>query len=155
MSDENSKEYSLKVTRDVVLDLWPLYSEGEARPGTRILVEEYLKQDAQLRGQLDLHDVQSLGDMRPLQKSTMPADLEMRSLRRTQGLFRWQRRIYAWALALTITSLSGVLYLQQGSFAFHFFFRDYPQVFVPCISLAVSLWVNYFVLKYKLRPTKL
>jgi hypothetical protein len=36
------------VTREVILDLLPVYLAGEASPATRTLVEEYLKQDAEL-----------------------------------------------------------------------------------------------------------
>jgi len=35
----------MKITRDVVVDLWPLYESGEASADTRALVEEFLKGD--------------------------------------------------------------------------------------------------------------
>lgn len=38
----------MNVTREVILDLLPVYLAGEASPATRTLVEEYLKQDAEL-----------------------------------------------------------------------------------------------------------
>ena len=38
----------MNVTREVILDLLPLYLAGEASPATRALVEEYLKQDSEL-----------------------------------------------------------------------------------------------------------
>jgi hypothetical protein len=37
----------MKITRDVVNDLWPLYEAGEASADSRALVEEYLKGDAE------------------------------------------------------------------------------------------------------------
>jgi len=33
------------VTRDVITDLWPLYTAGEASPDTRALIESFLKDD--------------------------------------------------------------------------------------------------------------
>ncbi|MGP8176180.1 MAG: hypothetical protein ACLP7O_16780 [Terracidiphilus sp.] len=154
MQDQGHEELSLKVSREVILDLLPLYLAGEASAETCALVEEYLKHDAELLSQIDRDGVRKLIAV-PLSGAGLPAELELRSLRRTRGLLRWQRRIYGWALALSIASLGGVGFIQQGHFAFHFFFRDYPQVFVPCISLAVSLWINYFVLRWRLRSTKL
>ena len=38
----------MEITRDVVLDLMPLYMAGEASADTRALVEEYLETDPQL-----------------------------------------------------------------------------------------------------------
>ncbi len=38
----------MNVTREVILDLLPVYLSGEASPATRALVEEFLQQDAQL-----------------------------------------------------------------------------------------------------------
>ncbi|MBN1593595.1 MAG: hypothetical protein JW941_10175 [Candidatus Coatesbacteria bacterium] len=37
-----------KITRNVILDLLPLYQAGEASEDTRMLVEEYLETDADL-----------------------------------------------------------------------------------------------------------
>ena len=42
----------MKITRDVVRDLWPLYAANEASPDTRILVEEFLRGDPELEEQL-------------------------------------------------------------------------------------------------------
>jgi len=40
----------MEVTRDVILDLLPLYVADEASADTRALVEEYLETDAELAG---------------------------------------------------------------------------------------------------------
>ncbi len=38
----------MNVTKDVILDLLPLYFSDEASPDTRVLVEEHLQQDPEL-----------------------------------------------------------------------------------------------------------
>ena len=38
----------MEITRDVILDLLPLYLAGEVSAGTRTLVEEYLKTDPEV-----------------------------------------------------------------------------------------------------------
>jgi anti-sigma factor RsiW len=42
----------MKITRDVVNDLWPLYEAGEASADSRAVVEEYLKGDAEFARRL-------------------------------------------------------------------------------------------------------
>jgi len=140
----------MTVSREIILDLLPLYAAGEASPETCILVEEYLKRDAELRNQLDRDGMENLAAI-SVSATALPVDLELRSFRRTRHLLRWQRRVYGLAFALSIASLGGVGYIQQGQPVFHFFFHYYPQVFVPCISLAVCCWINYFVLSWRLR----
>ena len=39
----------MKITRDIVSDLWPLCVSGEASPDSRALVDEFLAQDRELR----------------------------------------------------------------------------------------------------------
>jgi hypothetical protein len=154
MQDESYKELATKISREVILDLLPLYAAGEASAETCALVEEYLKRDAELRGRVELDGVKNLAAARS-SGTALPDDLELRSLRRTRSLLRWQRRLYGWGLAFSIASLGGVGYIQQGRPVFHFFFSGYPQVFVPCVSLAVSCWINYFVIRWRLRSSRL
>jgi hypothetical protein len=42
----------MKITRDVVVDLWPVYESGEASADTRALVDEFLKQEPDLARKL-------------------------------------------------------------------------------------------------------
>ena len=40
----------MKVTRNVILDLLPLYIAGEVSDDTRTIIEDYLKTDSELAG---------------------------------------------------------------------------------------------------------
>lgn len=151
---QTQNEIAMKVSREVILDLLPLYMAGEASPATCTLVEEFLRQDAELRAQLNGGSIKDLIVL-PSGKAEMPVDLELRSLRRTRGLLKWQRRLYGWGLAFSIASISGVGYWQNGHPVFHFFLSSYPRLFVPCISLAVSCWINYFILLWRLRSNRI
>ena len=79
----------MNVTREVILDLLPVYLTGEASPATRELVEEYLKQDPELARRLRNQWAENLSRVAP---STLPPELELNALRRTRGLISWQRR---------------------------------------------------------------
>src|SRR4029077_7540453 len=43
---------SMNITRDVINDLWPVYAAGEASADTRLLVEEFLRQNPEVAGLL-------------------------------------------------------------------------------------------------------
>ena len=59
----------MKVTRDVILDLLPLYLAGEASADTRILVEKYLETDPKL-AQLAAESAELLPDDNPVPLTT-------------------------------------------------------------------------------------
>jgi len=48
------EETHMNVTREIILDLLPVYLSGEASPATRSLVEEYMKRDPELAQRIRL-----------------------------------------------------------------------------------------------------
>jgi hypothetical protein len=144
MSNEKAMGVTMFVPREAILDLWPLYAEGEAKAETRAMVDAYLAQDETLRLEVE-RDGLDLTPELPLPATGPSAETELRTLRHAQGLLRWQRRLYSWAWVFTVVSLGGVGWIQNGKFSFHFFLSDYPQYFRPCISIAATCWINYFI----------
>ena len=55
----------MNVTREVIVDLLPVYLSGEASPATRTLVEEYMKQDAELAQRVRLQWAESFAKLAP------------------------------------------------------------------------------------------
>lgn len=153
MTTEKTGGLPMRASRDVILDLLPLYSAGEASPGTRALVEEYLSLDESLREEVDRNALLEPVEL-PATGSRLADETELRSLRRTQSLLAWQRRLYAWAVTLSVLSVSGVGWIQDGRLRFHFFLSQYPHYFWPCVSLAVSSWINYFFFRWRIRRSK-
>jgi anti-sigma factor RsiW len=142
----------MKVTRDVVMDLLPLYVAGEARADTRALVEEFLEGDPELRREVREGGLDAL--LGAASAGSVPPDLELRALRRTRGRLRWQRLTYAWALTVSFLSLSSVISLEDGQVHFRLLLADYPRIFAPCAVLAASLWVTYYLLRRHTRASK-
>jgi anti-sigma factor RsiW len=138
----------MRVTRDVVMDLLPLYAAGEGSADTRALVQEFLDQDPELRRQAEEARLETI-HAASVPRSALPPDLELRTLRRTRGRLRWQRLTYAWALTLTLLSLSSVISFEGGHLHFRMLLFEYPHLFVPCVALAASCWANYVVLRRK------
>jgi len=143
----------MNVTRDVVVDLLPLYVAGEGSADTRALVEAFLSEDMELKRQFEqarLDDLPEAG----ASAVAPPPELELRSLRRTRGVLRWQRITYAWALALSLLPFSTAISFSEGHLSFRWLVLEYPQLLVPCMVLALTCWINYYVLRQRVRVTR-
>ncbi len=139
----------MTVSRDVILDLLPLYLAGEASAATRSLVEQYLSQDETLAVQLRLH---AAGAALGAERIELPPELELRSLGRTRRLLRWQRQLFGVAIGLSVLSLTSKLTVGENRItSFHFLIRDYPEVFGPIALAAIICWIAYVGAAKKLR----
>lgn len=93
-------------TRDVVVDLWPLYVSGEASTDTRALVEAFLDQDPEFAERL--REQESAGLTPPV--LALPADHERATLLRTQRR-RARQSILVNSLALLVSAAMTAFYL--------------------------------------------
>jgi hypothetical protein len=139
----------MNVTREVILDLLPLYLAGEGSPATRALVEDYMKQDPELAERLRQQWAESFAKVAP---SELPPDLELQSLHRTRRLLGWQRRLFGFAIGFSALALSSEFSWHGGRFQeFHFLIRDYPGPFGTLLALGLVCWSGYFLLRRRLR----
>ena len=139
----------MNVTREVILDLLPVYLAGEASPATRALVEEYMQQDPELAQKIRQQWSENFAKVAP---SALPPELELRSLRRTRSLLSWQRCLFGFGIALTALSLSNETTFANGRIKeFHFLMRDYPAQFGICLALGLACWIAYFLIRRNLR----
>jgi hypothetical protein len=141
----------MNVTREVILDLLPLYLAGEASPATRALVEEYMNQDAELAQRIRLQWADSLAKAVP---SALPPDLELRSLRRTRSLLGLQRWLFGFGIFFVALSLSSEVTFEGVRLKeFHFLLRDYPVAFGICAVLGAVCWIAYFTIRRRLKSS--
>ena len=139
----------MNVTREVILDLFPVYLSGEASPATKALVEEFLQQDPELARRLRAQCVENFDAAIP---SPVPPDLELRSLRRTRGLTRLQSWLMGLGIGLALTSLSCEFQLDGWRVTeFHFLIRDNPALLGAMLGLSALCWIAYFALQRRLR----
>ena len=75
----------MAVSRNVILDLLPVYLAGEASENTRELVEEYIQSDKELAQMVYEAKKQPFPENI---KIPINKDTEMESLRRSQGMIR-------------------------------------------------------------------
>jgi hypothetical protein len=139
----------MNVTREVILDLLPVYLSGEASAATRALVEEYMKQDPELAQRIRLQWAENFAKVAP---SALPPDLELRSLSRTRKLIGLQRWLFGFGIFFTAISLSNEFSFADGRLKeFHFLLRDYPVELGICLTLGLSCWAVYFCIRRRLR----
>src|SRR5262245_4996104 len=136
-------------TRDVILDLLPIYVAGEASPATRELVEEYLKGDAMLARRVE--------EMRAESHAAMPAagprpEIELQSLRRTRRVLAWQRWLVALGIALTAIGLSTRISTQGAHVtSVRLLLFDLPYVFGPMLVGGIACLIAYRTLRQRQR----
>jgi anti-sigma factor RsiW len=138
----------MRITKDVVLDLLPVYFSGEASAATRALVEEFLSGDPALaeRVRKDWQDNLAAG------APVLPPELELASLRRTRSLLRIQRWIFGLAIGFTAAALSCRFAASGGHVTeFDFLIREYPMPFGASLLAGLVCWVSYFILLRRLR----
>jgi hypothetical protein len=134
----------MKISRDVITDLWPLVEAGDASADTRELVEQFLAADpelaAKLRARLTL----------PSAATSLPADAQISALARTRDLVygrSWLRGIRLAALVLTI--FAGMRLLADTTWT------NPPRMFIVDAVLAVVLWSLYCLLLRRYRTRAL
>ena len=128
-----------RIPQHVILDLLPLYIEGEVSNETHGLIEEYLKQDPQLAKLVEQAKIApSLQEIpAPLRKEN-----EMEALKKVKKLMI-QHNVFL-ALAVILTLMMGISYI---------FLWDEPRgTAAPFVfgGLAAFFWTAFFVVNRKI-----
>ena len=130
----------MKITREVVTDLWPLYVAGEASPDSRALVDAFLAEYPEFERLMKESGSPALLSCPGL---ALPPDHEARTFAST----RQKLRGYPWLLQLAMLF---------SCFAFGRIIMDTswdvsPRNFIIQAGIAVILWIAYFVSLIRLR----
>ena len=137
----------MNVTREVILDLLPLYVAGEASPDTRALVESYLEQDPELAREVR---EQRAGFGAPATIEP-PPEAELETLKRTRSRLAQLRWLFGLAMAFTSMSLAtGISFSGGGISRVRLLLFDYPQVLAPLLAIGLACWAGYFTLRRRL-----
>ncbi len=140
---------NVNVTREVVMDLLPVYLAGEASPATRGIVESFLQQDPELAQRIRGQWFENMARAVP---ALLPPELELKAFRRTRRLLSWQRWLIGFGMFFTALTLSIQFTFSNGRVEdFHFLARDHPLAFVVCAAIGISCWIGHFALRRALR----
>lgn len=141
----------MNVTREVILDLLPIYLAGEASQATRALIEEYLAQDPELAQ--NVRSQQADNSIRVVLPE-LPPELELKSLRRTRYLLGCQRWLFGLGIGFSVVALTSEISFKDGHLReFHLLIRDYPGLFGTSLALGLACWIAYFFIRRRLRIT--
>ena len=119
------------VTRDVISDLYVLYSSGDATADSRKLVEEFLSQDPDLAASL-----KESGGTIPILPAPLPLAHELKTLDRIK------RRLSGpiWLLWLAMITSGGAF----GRIISDTSFDVSPRKFIITAAIAVCFWIAFF-----------
>jgi len=140
----------MEITRDIILDLLPIYLAGEASPATRTLVEEFIQRDADLAQRVRQLSEQNLAALHATPRP--PPELELKSLRRARTLIGWQRWLFGLGIGFIIPVLSFEIDIDDGRLrAFHFLLHNHPLLFGAALLLGVTCWIGYYRIRRQMR----
>ena len=138
----------MTMTRDIVIDLLPLYAAGEASADTRAAVEAWLRSDPELARLLAaLRTETTVPDAGPPVRSDAQAVLST-----TRLLLRRRALLLAWASFFTGLPLSFVF---DGHGLRFLLVRDAPLQAALCWAAGAGLWVAWAAVRRRLRVTGL
>ena len=121
----------MPVSKDVLLDLLPIYLAGEAREGTRALMEQHLARDHELSRIAEKMKATRLPNVPP----TAAPDQEMRAFARAKHLM-FQRIMF-----LILAVASTVFW----AFSMGFMLDSRPEAAAVAFVLTAIFWVVYSI----------
>jgi ferric-dicitrate binding protein FerR (iron transport regulator) len=96
----------MKITRDVITDLLPLYLAGEASEGTRALLEEYLRENPEFASTVREATGRGAALLESAPVSGLAADQEKATLERVRRFNRRRTLLLALTFGLALTVLA-------------------------------------------------
>ena len=98
----------MKITKDVILDLLPLYTAGEVSPDTKALVDAYLKTDAELAKMVKESSEMRLPDGPP---APMTREDQMKAYVEAKKWMFWKTFVIAVAISFSILGFTALMML--------------------------------------------
>lgn len=142
----------MEVTRNVILDLLPVYLMGEASPDTRALVEDYLQRDPELAARVRANASDTLHRLGAAVPPLAP-ELELRSMVRTRRVLVWMRWLFALGCIFASLTLSFHFSYENGRVVdAGLLLARQPLLLALCIAAAAGCWYAYFTLRRMLGP---
>lgn len=133
----------MKITRDVVNDLWPVYQSGEASADTRALVDEFLAAEPEFARRLRQDESASL----LATPVPLAPDHEVKTLNRVRKAML--RKNWPLFFAMLFSAMAFARIVSDTSFDVS------PRRFIATAAVAAVCWIWFFVglvLKLRLKP---
>jgi hypothetical protein len=138
----------MKVTREVILDLLPLYLSGEASQDSIKLVEEFIESNPEFAKQVK----SSSNNLFPNNiSSPQKKELEMKSLIKTKRMIKLRSYLLGFSIFFTVVpfsflSIEGKMY---------WLLLEAPKSAMVYAFFAGIFWIAYFITQKRLQVTGL
>lgn len=136
----------MKITRDVITDLLPVYLSGEASQDTKALVDAFLKDDPEFSKL-----VRENGAILPESQINLSKENEMDTLLKTQKLLRQRSTYMAFTILFTLLPLSFYIDAQ----GMHWMWTDAPINVAIFAGFAIIFGFQYWRISQKLKGSDL
>jgi anti-sigma factor RsiW len=141
----------MNITPDVIADLLPVYLAGEASPGTRALLEEYLRENPAFAKEVREHAERGTALLAAVSPQPALADSEKATLERVRRFNRYRSYVLALSLAFTLLPFS---FAFTSSGVNWVMLRDNPRQAVFLLIGAVGCWLVYYRMGRRLRTPR-
>jgi hypothetical protein len=132
----------MTITKDVILDLLPLYEAGEVSADTRALVEAYLREHPEMK---------AAGSPDAMFKSGVAARPEHErrgALERTRSLLAKRQRLFGVALTCTLMPFA---FSFSSTGINRFILSDAPGLKLMFAGVAIGCWIAFWRVSQRLR----
>jgi anti-sigma factor RsiW len=143
----------MKITRDVINDLMPVYLSGEGSADTRALVEEYFEQDPAFARETQ-RAAEALHALPALEPGPLDSRIEKGALQRAKRLLQIQKTLLALASTFSLNALSLCFSFEVGNGRTRIHWLTLPgqlKVVLAILLLAVVTWCFYFFARHRVR----
>jgi len=141
----------MQISRDVILDLLTLYQVNEASEDTKILIKTWLAEHPEDADRFKRSQSLILPETLPPTKGNH----EMTALAKTKFYLRMRTFLFASAIFMSCMPFA----FGDTSFddveGIHWLWLNNPTIAVAFATLAITLWIAYFILSKKLKVTGL
>jgi hypothetical protein len=124
----------MKITRDVISDLWPIHAAGEASADTRALIEEFLQQDPEFAMLLKEEKATKLLN---LAAPTLPPDHEAKALSRTKRKLLGPQWLFFFAVLFSCFAFGRIIADTSWDVS--------PKPFIVTAAVAAAFWIAFIV----------
>jgi len=138
----------MKVTREVILDLLPLYLSGEASKDTTKLVEKFIESDPEFAKQVKggSNNVFPNNVSSPHKK-----EIEMKSLLKTKKMIKLRSFLLGFSIFFSLVPFSFLATEEKT----YWLLIEAPKSAMVYVVFAVIFWTAYFITRKRIQVTGL
>ncbi len=140
----------MKLSESIILDLLPLYFDGDGSKETRALIEDYFNENPEFAGQMKKEFEQ--GIQIGFTSELKPED-KMLILKNTQKLLRLRTISLNTALFGTLFPFLYFTFYDFGDKVFEGYSWIWTDIGAYSMLLGMFAWVSYFALRFRMRTS--